>query len=74
MQWRWPIGKPLVDGFGDGLYEVRSRAGRDSYRMLFCVVGSVMVLLHGFQKKTQRTPRAALARARRRKTELENAG
>ena len=23
VQWRWPVGPPLVDGFGAGLYEVR---------------------------------------------------
>jgi phage-related protein len=29
VQWQWPTDKPLVDGFGGGLYEVRtSRAGR----------------------------------------------
>lgn len=24
IQWRWPVSKPLVDGLGSGLYEVRS--------------------------------------------------
>jgi len=24
VQWRWPISKPLMDGMGGGLYEVRS--------------------------------------------------
>jgi phage-related protein len=71
VQWRWPIGRPLVDGLGEGLYEARSQVGRNAYRVLFCLVGSTMVLLHGFQKKTQRTPKAALDIARTRQDEVE---
>lgn len=26
VQWSWPVGKPLVDGLGGGLYEIRSSA------------------------------------------------
>jgi phage-related protein len=71
VQWRWPIGRPQVDGLGDGLYEVRTAVGKNAYRVLFCIVGSTMVLLHGFQKKTQKTPKAALDLARGRQDELE---
>jgi phage-related protein len=70
-QWRWPIGKPLVDGLGDGLYEVRTQVIKRAYRVLFCIAGSTMVLLHGFQKKTQKTPRAAIDLARSRQQEVE---
>ncbi len=66
VQWRWPVGPPLVDGFGDGLYEVRTSVSTNIYRVLFCVAGSVMVLLHGFQKKAQRTPKVDIDLARRR--------
>ena len=72
VQWRWPVGRPLVGGIGDGLYEVRSRVTDSAYRVLFCIEGSLMVLLHGFEKKTRRTPRSALELARRRKHHLEN--
>jgi phage-related protein len=60
------VGKPLVDGFGAGLYEVRSSVDGNIYRVLFCLDGSTMVLLHGFQKKSQKTPKADLELARRR--------
>lgn len=34
VQWRWPLGKPLVDGFGDGLFEVRIELDGNIYRVL----------------------------------------
>lgn len=71
VQWRWPIGKPLVDGMGDGLFEVRVSASGNIYRMLFCLDESAMVLLHGFMKKTKKTPQADLELARSRKAEVE---
>jgi antitoxin HicB len=33
VQWSWPIGKPLVDGFGAGLLEVRSSLDGNIYRV-----------------------------------------
>ena len=69
VQWRWPISRPLVGAFGDGIYEVRSTVGRREFRVLFYVGDSAMVLLSGFQKKTQSTPKAELALARTRKKE-----
>ena len=58
VQQRWPIGKPLVDGFGHGLWEVRSTANRVEYRLLFGLVGGYLVVLHAFVKKTRATPAA----------------
>jgi phage-related protein len=68
IQWRWPISKPLVGTFGEGLYEVRSTHDGNIYRVFFCIEGSDMVLLHGFMKKTQATPtrEVDIARARQR--------
>lgn len=66
VQMDWPLSKPLVDGLGDGLYEVRTTVSGNIYRVLFCLDGATMVLLHGFQKKTQTTPKRALGLARRR--------
>jgi phage-related protein len=73
VQWRWPLRKPLVDGFGEGLYEVRTAHDGNIYRVLFCFEGSVMVLLHGFMKKSKATPSAdiGLARTRMRNEEDE---
>src|SRR5437763_1346478 len=56
IQYCWPIGKPLVGSLGRGLWEVRSRLGDRIARVIFCVQGHTMVLLHGFIKKTQKTP------------------
>ena len=71
VQWRWPIGKPLVDGLGEGLFEVRTSVGGNIYRVLFSLDGSAMVLLHGFMKKTKKTPKTDLELARTRKAEVE---
>jgi len=66
VQWRWPISKPLVGTFGEGLYEVRSSHDGNIYRVFFCIEGSHMVLLHGFVKKTQATPKREIETARAR--------
>lgn len=71
VQWRWPVGKPLVDGFGDGLFEVRTSHDGNIYRVIFCLEGATMVLLHAFQKKSRATPKADLALARQRRKEAE---
>jgi len=57
VQFRWPVGMPLCRGLGDGLWEVRSslRSNRIA-RVLFCVTQENIVVLHGFIKKTQKTP------------------
>ena len=57
VEFSWPIGMPLVGALGRELWEVRSRLphGRIA-RVLFCVKPGRMVLLHGFIKKTQKTP------------------
>jgi len=69
VQWRWPVSKPLVDGLGEGLYEIRSSIGSRAFRVFFCVKDNAMVLLHGVEKKTQKTPKRALETARKRKKE-----
>lgn len=71
VQIGWPTGKPLVDGFGQGLYEVRSTASdTNEYRILFFILDSTMILLHGLLHKTKKTPPADLALARKRQTEV----
>jgi len=66
VQWKWPVGKPLVDGFGDGLYEVRTKHKNVNYRILFAFENETTILLHGIIKKTPKTPPAAVALARQR--------
>jgi len=67
VQYAWPVGKPLVDSLGDGLWEVRSKLDNRIARTLFIIVDEEIVLLHGFIKKTQKTPNDDLDLARRRK-------
>jgi len=72
VQYRWPVGMPLCRPLGDGLWEARSDiAGNRIARVLFSIAGDRIVVLHGFIKKTQKTPDADLALARRRKREFE---
>jgi len=68
VQFRWPLGMPLVRKMETGLWEVRSHIsdGRIA-RVLFTIRKDCMVLLHGFIKKTGRTPKANIDLARRRK-------
>jgi phage-related protein len=67
------VGKPLVDNLGDGLWEIRSRLGNRISRTLFAVVDQEIVLLHGFIKKTQKTPGDELELARKRMNEYVQA-
>ncbi len=72
VQYRWPVGMPLCRPLGDGLWEVRSDLpGNRIARVLFSIAGDRIVALHGFIKKTQKTPDADLALARKRKREFE---
>jgi phage-related protein len=71
VEFSWPIGMPLVRGLGAGLWEVRSDLMRGRIaRVLFCIDKGRMVLLHGFIKKTQKTPQADLDVALKRKKDL----
>lgn len=71
VQFGWPIGMPLVRNLSDGLWEVRSDLRTDRLaRLLFCFHENVLVVLHGFIKKTQKTPPSDLAIARRRMKEV----
>jgi phage-related protein len=64
VQFGWPLGMPLVRKLEPGLWEVRLPITDGIARVLFTVVGAIMVLLHGFVKKTQKTPASDLTLAR----------
>jgi phage-related protein len=66
VEFGWPVGMPTCRPLGDGIYEVRTRLIQNRIaRVLFYIDRkSRMVLLHGFLKKTQRTPDADLNLAR----------
>lgn len=69
VEFGWPIGMPVCRPLGDGLYEVRSNLSGDKIaRVLFYIdIRGRMVLLHGFIKKTQKTPQSDLELARKNK-------
>ena len=54
----------------DGLFEIRVKLGSNIYR-IFCFFdkGNLVVLLSGFQKKTQKTPKKEIKKAERLKQE-----
>jgi len=66
VQYGWPLGMPLVEKIAPGLWETRSRVPDGIARTLFTVDGDLMILLHGFIKKTQRIPLKELNTARAR--------
>lgn len=73
VQYRWPVGMPLCRPLGDGLWEVRtSLPSRTISRVFVFFHEETIYALHGIVKKTQATPPAALALARKRKKEVEN--
>jgi len=58
-----------------GLYEIRSNiSSRRIARVFFVRIGSQMVLLHGFVKKTQKTPDKELKLAVARMKEVQRHG
>jgi len=68
----WPIGMPSCRSMGAGLFEIRSNLSDGKIgRVLFGIAEGGMVLLHGFIKKTQATPKAELDLARKRLKEVE---
>ena len=64
-----PVCRPL----GDGIFEIRTHLAQNRIaRVLFYVdTKGRMVLLHGFVKKTQRTPLDDLELARKNKSKHE---
>ena len=58
VEFRWPkVGLPLVRSLGRDLWEVRSSLPNGTIsRVIFCPYENQMFLLHGFIKKTQKTP------------------
>ncbi len=66
VQFGWPLGMPLVRKLSRNLWEVRSRLPDRIARIIFTTGEGRMVLLHGFIKKTQQTPKEELELAKTR--------
>lgn len=71
VEFGWPLGMPLVRKLDRALWEVRSDiTNKEIARVLFTVKNDVMVLLHGFKKKTQKTPDNDLKIAKERRDKV----
>ena len=70
VQFGWPLGMPLVRKMELGLWEMRIRLDNRIARILFTTQNGLMVLLHGFIKKSQKTPVNDLNIARQRMATL----
>lgn len=68
VQFAWPIGKPLVDNLGDSLWEIRTQLPTNKIaRVIFFMHEGQIILLHGFIKKTQKTPQQEIVLAKKRR-------
>ncbi|HME86120.1 MAG TPA: type II toxin-antitoxin system RelE/ParE family toxin [Roseiarcus sp.] len=57
VQVGWPVGMPVCRALGAGLWEVRtSLANNRTARVLFFADGGRIGVVHGFIKKTRKTP------------------
>lgn len=72
VQYRWPLGLPLVRGMGNGLWELRSTLPNRIARILFITRSNKIILLHGFIKKTESTPDQDLELARKRSNNVRS--
>jgi phage-related protein len=70
VQFGWPLGMPLVRKLEPGLWEKRSSLPSGVARIIFTVKDGAMILLHGFIKKSQKTPLDDLQLARDRQGQL----
>jgi phage-related protein len=65
------LGLPHTNSFGGGLFELRLKGAEGIARVFFClIVKQQIVMLHGFIKKTQKTPDKELKLAKQRMKEF----
>ena len=68
------LGRPHAAPLRDGISELRVRVGKARYRLLYFLHGRELVILsHGFSKKTDRVPEEEIERAIRHKDQFEAA-
>lgn len=73
VQFGWPMGMPLVDSLGRGLWEVRTNLSSNRIaRIIFFMDDGAMILVNGFIKKTRKTPKDEIDLAHKRRKEYEN--
>ena len=68
------LGMPHTRTMGDGLFELRLKAGEGIARVFYCtLVGRRIVMLHQFINKSEKTPLRELDVARKRMKEIKDA-
>ncbi|MBU3617103.1 type II toxin-antitoxin system RelE/ParE family toxin [Polynucleobacter sp. JS-Polo-80-F4] len=70
VQFGWPLGMPLVRHIDGEIWEIRCRLSGGIARILFVLENSTMILIHGFMKKQQKTPKQDLDLAKIRVKQL----
>lgn len=67
------LGLPYTKAIGEGLFEIRAKGKEGIGRSFFCTIkGKEIIILHSFIKKSQKTPKRALATVRKRLKELKS--
>lgn len=66
VQFGWPLGMPLVAHLEGDIWEVRIKLDNRIARILFVMDKHSMILLHGFIKKSQKTPKPEIDLAKQR--------
>jgi len=71
VEYGWPIGMPVCRRLESKLYEVRSDiSDKKIARVIFTVIDDYMILLNGFIKKSQKTPKNEIDLAVKRKKDI----
>ena len=72
VEYGWPIGMPVSRSLGNKLYEIRSNiSSKRIARVIFTIIDNYMILLNGFIKKTQQTPKEEISLAVKRMKEIQ---
>ena len=67
------LGMPHTRSMFTGLFELRVKGKEGIARVFYCTkVGKRIIMLHGYVKKTQKTPSKELRKAKRRFMEVKN--
>lgn len=72
VEYGFPIGMPVCRKLGSKLYEVRSNiSDKRIARVIFTVISEYMILLNGFIKKDQKTPKSEIDLALKRMKDIK---
>ena len=72
VEYGFPIGMPVCRKFESKIYEVRSNiSNKQIARVIFAVIDEYMILLNGFIKKSQKTPKKEIDLAKQRLKDIK---